>query len=79
MSKKIEIEIDEEVFNDSNNLFAELGLDIETAINMFLKKSIRTKSIPFDISMDNQTYDIEKKEFTQEEMDVMTILENFDI
>lgn len=79
MSKKIEIEIDEEIFNDSNNLFEELGLDIETAINMFLKKSIRTKSIPFDISMDNQIYDIEKKEFTREEIDVMTILENFDI
>lgn len=79
MSKKIEIEIDEEIFKDSNNLFEELGLDIETAINMFLKKSIRTKSIPFDISMDNQIYDIEKKEFTREEIDVMTILENFDI
>ena len=35
----------------AQKVFAELGMDISTALNVFLKKVIRTESIPFDVSV----------------------------
>ena len=35
----------------AQKVFAELGMDLSTALNIFLVKSARTKSIPFDVSV----------------------------
>ena len=54
MSKVImQIEIDDELKKDADNLFSELGLDTNTAINIFLKKSINNQAIPFKIEKDS--------------------------
>ena len=46
------ISIDSEVKAKAQELFAELGLDLSTAINIFLKQSIFERSIPFAIRRD---------------------------
>jgi DNA-damage-inducible protein J len=46
----INIRIDSEVKSKVRKLFDKFGLDMTTAINLFLRQSIRTKSILFPIS-----------------------------
>lgn len=43
------ISIDTDVKVKAQELFADLGLDLSTAINIFLKQSIRENGIPFSI------------------------------
>ncbi len=43
------ITIDAEVKAKAQELFADLGLDFSTAINMFLRQSIRENGIPFAV------------------------------
>lgn len=43
------ISIDADVKTKAQELFAEFGMDLSTAINIFLKQSIYERSIPFTI------------------------------
>ena len=43
------ISIDADVKSKAQELFADLGLDLSTAINIFLRQSIRENGIPFSI------------------------------
>lgn len=55
MSKKISsvsFRIDTEIKNQADKLFAELGLNMTTAFNIFLRQSIRENRIPFDVTLD---------------------------
>ena len=45
----INIRVNEQVKYDAKKLFAKLGLDLSTAINMFLIQSVREQGIPFDV------------------------------
>ena len=44
------ISIDDEVKAQAQKLFAELGLDLSTAVNIFLRQAIREEGIPFAIN-----------------------------
>ena len=44
------ISIDTEIKAKAQELFADLGLDLSTAINMFLRQSVRENAIPFNIT-----------------------------
>lgn len=44
------ITIDADVKKQAQELFADLGLDLSTAINIYLKKAVAEQGIPFDIS-----------------------------
>lgn len=46
------ISIDADIKAKAQELFADFGLDLSTAINIFLRQSIRENSIPFLISRD---------------------------
>ncbi|MBQ2062768.1 MAG: type II toxin-antitoxin system RelB/DinJ family antitoxin [Oscillospiraceae bacterium] len=43
------ISLDEDLKKDAQALFAEFGLDLTTAITIFLKQSLREGRIPFSI------------------------------
>lgn len=53
MSKTIQIRVDDNLKAASDRLFEELGTTTNEAIKMFLKKAIRTKSIPFSVSVND--------------------------
>jgi len=36
----------------AQKLFGQLGMDLSTAINLFLNRSINTNSIPFEVSLE---------------------------
>ena len=46
------IRMDSEVKRQAQELFAQFGLDMTTAINMFLRQSIRQRGIPFALQLD---------------------------
>lgn len=51
MSTKINVNIDIETKEQATKLLKELGLDMTTAINIFLKRLILEQGIPFDVSL----------------------------
>lgn len=46
----LNIRIDEDVKKQGEALFAELGMNMTTAINVFLRQAIRAGGIPFDVN-----------------------------
>ena len=53
---EVTIKIDDKLKNEADKLFNDLGLDFNTAINIFLRTSINTQSIPFKIEINKQLY-----------------------
>lgn len=50
MMTNINIRVDSELKEQAQSLFNFLGLDMTTAINLFLRQSVLTDSVPFAIS-----------------------------
>lgn len=46
----LNVRVDGMLKKDADMLFKDLGLNMTTAINMFLTKCVKTASIPFEIS-----------------------------
>ena len=44
------ITIDAEVKKQAQELFADLGMDLSTAINIYLKKALAEQGIPFEVT-----------------------------
>ena len=49
---KINVNTDEATKRAAESLFSELGLNMTTAINIFLKKAVQYKGIPFDVCVE---------------------------
>lgn len=48
----LNIRTDAEIKAAAEQLFGELGLNLTTAVNLFLRQAIRTGGIPFEIRID---------------------------
>ena len=48
----LNIRIEKAVKDQAEEIFNELGLNMTTAINIFLRSSIREHGIPFDLKLD---------------------------
>ena len=49
LTSAINVNVPAEVKKESNDIFNNLGLNMSTAINMFLKRVIYERGIPFDV------------------------------
>lgn len=47
--KSTNIRIDEELKKESQELFASLGMDMTTAVNIFLRQAVKEHAIPFRV------------------------------
>ena len=47
------ISLDPQLKHDSQELFADLGIDLSTAITIFLKQSLRVQGLPFAVTREN--------------------------
>ncbi len=56
----LNIRIDSNLKKESDSLFKSLGLNMTTAINIFLIKCVKSQSIPFEISEQKLNKDLEK-------------------
>ncbi|MBQ7276257.1 MAG: type II toxin-antitoxin system RelB/DinJ family antitoxin [Bacilli bacterium] len=51
----LQVRVDEELKNQAWAVYNELGMDLSTAIRMFLKRSVLVGGIPFDTKIDEST------------------------
>ncbi|NLA96190.1 MAG: type II toxin-antitoxin system RelB/DinJ family antitoxin [Clostridiaceae bacterium] len=50
-TKNISIRMDADLKTQADALFSELGMNLSTAFNIFVRQSLREGKIPFDISL----------------------------
>lgn len=48
----LNIRIDKDIKDQAEEIFNELGLNMTTAVNMFLRTAIREHGIPFELKLD---------------------------
>lgn len=53
----VQVRVDDELKTQATALFEEHGLDLSTAIRMFMKRSVLQKGIPFSMTLPNKPYD----------------------
>ena len=56
-NKLVEVKVNKELKESCDELFQHLGLDTETAINIFLAASLRDMGIPFHVGFDDALED----------------------
>ncbi len=62
------IRIDSETKNQFDLLCERLGLSVSTAVNLFIRKSIREQAIPFRIDLNSSYQIVEEAQQAMEEM-----------
>lgn len=55
----IQLRVDEKLKVEASDIFEKLGLDLSTAIRIFLTRSVEEKGIPFTMKLDNERYKAE--------------------
>ena len=53
----ISIRMDTELKSQADELFAELGMNITTAFNIFVRQSLREGGLPFEVSLNKPNKD----------------------
>ncbi|MDR2182899.1 MAG: type II toxin-antitoxin system RelB/DinJ family antitoxin [Clostridiales bacterium] len=53
----INIRMDKNLKRQAESLFSELGMNMTTAFNIFLRQSVREGRIPFEISLNRPNYE----------------------
>ena len=56
----LQVRLDETLKNDAIKIFETLGLDISSAVRMFLKRSILERGIPFKLTIPDEPYKAER-------------------
>ena len=60
MSKtSMSIRLDSEVKEQAQQVFNNLGMDMTTAINIFLRQAIQYQGLPFDVRLDENRKSLE--------------------
>lgn len=59
-SSVMQIRIDDELKAQASAVYDELGLDLPTAIRMFLKRSVVVGGVPFSMTLPKQDYKAER-------------------
>ena len=52
MSSTITVRVEDDIKKKASSIFKEIGMDMSTAINVYLKQVIRSNGIPFSVSAD---------------------------
>lgn len=52
MTTNLNIRIDKDIKEQAESIFNELGINMSTAVNIFLRTAIREHGIPFELKLD---------------------------
>ena len=69
----LQVRVDDDLKKEASEVYEKLGMDLSTAVRVFLKKSVMMKGIPFDVSISEETSKIEEKTekiFKQEPLEI---------
>ena len=56
----VQVRIDDELKNQAAAVYDALGIDLSTAVRMFLKRSVMVNGVPFDMILPKSDYKAEK-------------------
>ncbi len=56
----VQVRIDEDLKNQATAVYDALGIDLSTAVRMFLKRSVMMKGVPFSMTLPNSELKTEK-------------------
>ena len=56
----VQFRIEEDLKNDATALYEKLGIDLSTAMRMFLKRSVYVNGIPFSMVLPKEEYSASK-------------------
>ena len=60
-SVNINIRVDSDLKRQSEAVYAELGMNLSTALNVFLRASVRNIGVPFDLRLNAETPGTERR------------------
>lgn len=69
MSKTLQIRVEEELRSEADGVLREIGLDVPSAVRLFLTKVVQTRSIPFDLTASPRVVEVEVDAAMQAKMD----------
>ena len=52
----LQLRLDDKLRADATDIYAQLGLDLPTAIRMFLTRSVQVRGIPFSMRLPDEDY-----------------------
>ena len=58
-SSLIQLRVDDKLKAEATELYEKLGLDLSSAIRMFLTRSVQEEGIPFKMTLKKETYQAE--------------------
>ena len=65
----LQIRVDEELKNNANMVLEDIGLDLSTAIRMFLNRTVSANGLPFEINSTMKKVSVKKKTIEKEYLD----------
>lgn len=67
-SSLIQLRVDESLKMEATDIYKKLGMDLSTAIRIFLTRSVEEKGIPFNMKLKNEEYKAESAVKAMREM-----------
>ncbi|MBQ9828191.1 MAG: type II toxin-antitoxin system RelB/DinJ family antitoxin [Lachnospiraceae bacterium] len=52
----LQVRVEDSLKEESAKIFEDLGIDISTAVRMFLKRAVKVKGIPFNMTLQETPY-----------------------
>ena len=56
----VQFRVDDELKSEASTIYERLGLDLSSALRMFMKRSVTMNGIPFSMILENEEYDAKK-------------------
>ncbi len=69
MTKTLQVRVDEDLRMEADGVLREMGLDVPSAVRIFLTKVVHTRGIPFDLTAAPRATEVEVGARTQAKMD----------
>jgi len=66
---RISVNVDEEVKQGAQKILAEIGLDLTTAIDSFLRTIVREERIPYELRTERAFREVTHREYIQKELE----------
>ena len=69
----VQVRIDDELKNQATAVYDALGIDLSTAVRMFLKRSVMVNGVPFDMVLPKSDYKAERAARTLQELSALPL------
>ena len=69
MTKTLQVRVEESLRSEADDVLREMGLDVPSAVRLFLTKVVQTRSIPFELTASLRVEQVGVDAATQEKMD----------